>query len=90
MAFVLPSKEVARLRFWELKKLVDAAKEKIAPLREKRDAFVNQYNDREKDKKLMAPILKIGADIGGGISLFDAEQEMAMIARYLGNVGEPV
>lgn len=92
MAFVKPDKEEMRARFWDLKRDIDAAKEKIVPLREKRDAFVNKYNDREKDAELMAPILAIGADIdGNGTSLFDAEQEMAMIARFLGGtVGDPI
>lgn len=91
MAFVKPDKEEMRTRFWELKKAVDAAKEKIVPLREKRDAFVNKYNDREKDAELMKPIRDIQANIGNGVSMFDAEQEMAMIARFLGGtVGEPV
>ncbi len=84
-------KEEMRVRFWQLKKAVDAGKEKIVPLREKRDAFVNQYNDRDQDAKLMAPIKKIQADVLDGISMFDAEQEMAGIARFLGGtVGEPV
>ena len=86
----LPTKEETRARFWELKALVDAAKEAIVPLREARDAFVNEYNNREKDTELMTPILAVGADVGNGMSLFEAEQEMAACARFLGGVvGEP-
>ena len=88
MAFVKPDKEEMRLRFWQLKNAVDAAKAAIVPLQEVRDAFVNEA--REKEAGLMAPIKAIKADVLDGISLFDAEQEMAMYARYLGNVGEPV
>lgn len=88
MPFVKPNKEEMRLRFWQLKKAIDAAKEKIVPLQKKRDAFVNEA--REKEASLMAPINAIKADVMDGISLFDAEQEMAMYARFLGNVGEPV
>lgn len=87
MAFVKPDKEEMRLRFWHLKNAVDAGKEKIAPLQAKRDKHVNDA--REKEAGLMAPIQAIRADVVDGISMFDAEQEMAMIARYLGNVGEP-
>jgi hypothetical protein len=83
-------KESMRRRFWALKNAIDKAKEKIVPLREKRDAFVNKYNDRERDAELMKPILAIQADVLGGVSMFEAEQEMAMLARSLGNVGEPI
>lgn len=88
MAFVKPDKEEMRQRFWYLKKAIDAGKEKIIPLQAERDKFVNE--SRVKEAKLMAPIQKIRANVIDGISMFDAEQEMAMIARYLGNVGEPV
>lgn len=88
MAFVKPDKEEMRQRFWHLKKAVDAGKEKILPLQAERDKFVNKA--REDEAKLMAPIHKIRANVVDGISMFDAEQEMAMLARYLGNVGEPV
>lgn len=88
MAFVKPDKEEMRLRFWHLKKAVDAGKEKIIPLQAERDKFVNEA--RVKEAKLMAPIQKIRSNVVDGISMFDAEQEMAMIARFLGNVGEPV
>jgi len=88
MAFEKPDKEEMRRRFWQLKKAVDAAKEAIVPLQKKRDAHVNKA--REDEAKLMAPIRKIQANALDGISLFDAEQEMAMYARFLGNVGEPV
>lgn len=88
MAFEKPDKEEMRARFWQLKKAVDKAKADIVPLQKKRDAFVNKA--REDEAKLLVPIRKIQADVLEGISLFDAEQEMAMYARYLGNVGEPV
>ena len=39
MAF---DKEEMRIRFWTLKKAVDVGKEKIVPLRAKRDAHVNK------------------------------------------------
>lgn len=86
-----PTKEEARERFWELKALVDAAKEAIAPHREAHDAFVNEFRNPEKEAKLFAPILAIGEDVGNGMSLFDAEQEMAICSRFLGNVvGDPI
>lgn len=86
--FVKPDKEEMRARFWHLKKAVDAGKEKIVPLQAKRDKFVNDA--REKDAELMAPIHKARENVVDGISMYDAEQEMAMLARFLGNVGEPV
>ena len=83
-------KEEMRARFWTLKKAVDAGKEKIIPFRVKRDAFVNKYNDRDKDAELMAPIRAIQSDVLNGMSMAEAEQEMAGIARFLGGVvGEP-
>lgn len=86
--FVKPDKEEMRLRFWHLKKAVDAGKEKILPLQAERDKFANEA--REKEAELTKPIRAVQADVVDGISMFDAEQEMAMLARYLGNVGEPV
>ncbi len=88
MAFVKPDKEEMRARFWLLKRAVDAGKDKILPLQAKLDDHVNKA--REKELELHAPIAAIREDVVDGISMFDAEQEVAMLARYLGNVGEPV
>lgn len=80
----MPSKEEAQARFDELWPLIQAAKAKIVPLREKHDAFVNEFKNPKKEAELFAPILKIGEDIGNGMSLFDAENELAVCARLMG------
>lgn len=82
----IPTKEEMKARFWNLTGKMDAARAKIAPLRAKRDAMVNRH--REEDEKAMAEIRKIEAAVEPDLNMFDAQQELAFLARGLGNVGE--
>ena len=71
-----PTKEEQRARFWDLTHKMDAIRAKVAPLREKRDAHVNEA--AEKDRKLM---------VEPGVGMYEAQQELAFLARGLANVG---
>ncbi len=83
----MPTKEEMKARFWELENAMVAARAKIAPLREARDAEVNAAAAR--DIEMMAEIRAIEAEVLPGVSAFDAQQEQAFLARGLGNqVGE--
>lgn len=84
----LPSKEEMRLRFWALKKAVDARESSVAAKREKCEPEWNAA--QAKRKKDIEAIRALEADVGlDSLSMFDAKQEMAFIARGLGNqVGE--
>lgn len=79
-------KETSLARFWELKNAIDAIEAQTAPLRTARDAFVNAAARR--DEALMEEIRAVEAQTVGGSNLFDARQELAFLARGLGNVGE--
>jgi uncharacterized coiled-coil DUF342 family protein len=71
-----------RDRFAELGKQRDAILAKSTPLREKRDAHVNQA--RETEAKMNTAIKKVEVD------LFDIDQERGMLVRALGGkTGEP-
>jgi hypothetical protein len=82
----IPSKDEMKARFWELKGVIEAAHDKIAPLREARDAAVNAH--AEADEKAMADIRAIEAEVTPGLNMADAKAEMAFLARGLGNVGD--
>lgn len=88
----IPSKEEMRARYWEVHNAMDAVRAKTAPLREARDAFVNEA--REKDEAMMAEIFALEADTGlkddkgKPLGMFDAQNELAFWARALSNVGD--
>lgn len=44
----LPTKEEAQAAFWKLKDQIEALQAEVAPLREKRDAFVNKARAEEE------------------------------------------
>jgi uncharacterized coiled-coil DUF342 family protein len=71
-----PTPDKMRERFHELRRHREAILAKSAPLREKRDAIVNEA--RERETKLNDQIVKAEA------TLFEIDQEAAMIARALG------
>lgn len=85
----MPTKEEAQARFWELKALVDAGKENLAPLREELNSLVAGDTDLT-----VAAAHAREADLRAAIeaaqeSIFPDEQEMAVCARFLGgSVGE--
>lgn len=82
----LPTKEEMTARFWALTDAMDAVRAKVAPLREKRDAAVNKA--AEEDRKAMEAIRAIESDVIDGMSMYEAQQELAFYARALNNVGE--
>lgn len=82
----MPSKEDMRARYWELLDAMDAVRAKVAPLREARDAAVNAA--ARADEKAMAEIHAIEAKVEPGLAMFEAQNELAALARALGNVGE--
>ena len=87
MAF--PTKDEMRVRFWELKGLIEGVEEAVAPLREARDAAWNAAV--EVDRVAMDEIRAIEAAVDNGAGMFAAKNEMALIARALGGtVGEPI
>jgi len=87
MAKKFPTKEEMQARFWALSDAMDANRDKVAPLREARDAFVNEAAAR--DKEMMAEIRKIEDSVLPGVSAFEAQNEMAFIARGLGGQTGP-
>lgn len=86
MASIMPSKEEMRARYWALRDKMDAVRAKVAPLREARDAAANAA--ARADEKAMAEIRAIEAKVEPGLNMFDAQNELASLARALGNVGE--
>lgn len=82
----LPSKEEMRARFWELHDALEANRAKVAPLRAARDKFVNEA--AAKDAGMMAEIRAVEAEVLPGLNAYDAQNELAFLARGLGNVGE--
>ena len=70
-----------RARFWALKDEIEAVEAKSGPLREARDAFVQEA--REREKAMNAEIAEIET------GLFEKKQDLAFLARGLGGkVGE--
>lgn len=82
----MPSKEDMRARYWELRDAMDSVRDKVAPLRAARDAAVNAA--AAADRKAMAEIRAIEAKVEPGLGMHDAQNELAALARALGNVGE--
>ena len=82
----MPTKDEMRARFWELTAALEAMRAKTAPLRAARDAHVNAA--AAKDEAMMAQIRTIEAECLPGLNAFDAQNELAFLARGLGNVGE--
>lgn len=78
----LPTKDEMRARFWALTHAIAATEAKSQP---KRQALSDLTATQAK---LAAEARKIESDVGlDGLSLFDAKQEKAFLARGLGNVG---
>ena len=82
----LPTKDEMRARFWDLKHAIDAKESAVAALREK---YEPEWNAATAARKAhMEEIRSLEGDVGiDGLSMFDAKQEMAFLARGLGNVG---
>lgn len=78
----LPTKDEMRARFWALKHAIDDTEAKSQPVRDALSALTAEQ------AKLRAQAEKIESDVGfEKLSMFDAKQELAFIARGLGNVG---
>jgi uncharacterized coiled-coil DUF342 family protein len=74
--------EAMRARFAELQAQAEAIRAKSGPLREKRDALVNEAG--EKERALNEKIAEAEA------GLFEIDNEIALISRALGGkTGEP-
>lgn len=86
MALKMPSKEEMRARYWELLAAMDAVRAKVAPLREARDKAANDA--AAADKAAMAEIRAVEATVEPGLGMYEAQNELAALARALGNVGE--
>jgi hypothetical protein len=83
----IPATRDAQLaRYWELRHAIDLARGRIAPLREKHDAFVNEA--REKAQALADKMHAEETDVLDGLSMGEAMNEMAFLARGLVTVGE--
>jgi cell division protein FtsB len=78
---LLNDPEKAKARYHELNAQSEALHAKLDPIRAKRNKLV------AKHAKEMAAINKEQAEAGEG--LFAIEQERALIAKVVGNVGEP-
>lgn len=78
----LPTRYEMEGRFWELQKRRDAKRKTADPIRAKRDKLSQKHA-----KEMAAANAEVRAAEKG---LFEIEQEIAMLARALGNrVGEP-
>jgi len=84
-ALSIPTKEEAVARFWELKAAIDAVEAEAAPLREARDAHVNEA--AAKDKELMAEMRALDEDVIDGLSMYEAKMQLSACAKLAGNVG---
>lgn len=72
-------------RFWELKKAIEATEAKVADLRGK---YEPQWNAaQELRRKHTAEIKAVESKVLKGVTMFEAKNEMAFLARGLGNVG---
>jgi len=72
----LPTKDEARAAFWKLAPEIEALQAQIAPLREKRDAFVNKA--RAEEDVMNAEIKKLRNRLGA------LKQEQSGFAKLAG------
>lgn len=82
----MDNREKQTNRYWELQHAIDKARAKIAPLREAHDRFVNDAAD--KARQLAAKMHAAEENVLHGMSLNEALDEVAFLARGLVNVGE--
>jgi hypothetical protein len=77
----IPSREDLQAAFWELRKEIDAIKARSAPLREARDAYVNeaQAELNAKDAEMMLEIREIEQDV------YEKKMLLARLADLCGN-----
>lgn len=82
-SITMPTREEMRSRFKELQTEIEKIEGKAAPLREKRDRFVNESD--AKAKAMAADYLKIEEP------LVDLKNELGLISRALGGrTSDPV